>query len=105
MKDFDPDKRFMVVAVLYSIEHKRRIRLKTYVPEDDCRCPSLTGIFDGAHITEREAYDMFGIRFDGHPNLKRLLTPEYMKYHPLRKDYPVTGRGERDNFPQYEEIQ
>ena len=103
--DFEPEKRFQVIAILYSINHKRRVRLKVYVPEADPTCPSLTGVFEGANLTEREAYEMFGVRFTGHPNLKRLLTPEYMKDYPLRKEYPVTGKGERDNFPQYEEIQ
>ena len=103
--DFEPERRFQVMVTLYSLTHKRRIRLRVFVPESDPKCPSLTAIFSGANITEREAHEMFGITFEGHPNLIRLLTPEYMKDYPLRKEYPVTGKGERDNFPQYEEIQ
>lgn len=103
--DFEPERRFHVIVILYSTVHKRRIRLKTYIPEADPRCPSIFGVFKGASFTEREAYEMFGIKFEGHPNLIRLLTPEYMKDYPLRKEYPMTGKGERDNFPRYEEIQ
>lgn len=103
--DFEPERRFQVVIVLYSLSHKRRIRVKVSVPEADPRCPSIYGYFKGASFTEREAYEMFGIKFEGHPNLIRLLTPEYMKSFPLRKEYPMTGKGERDNFPRYEEIQ
>ena len=102
--DYDPDRRFQVVLILYSLETRRRIRVKCFAPESNPACPTLTGVFEGANLTEREAFEMFGITFTGHPNLKRLLTPDYMKHFPLRKDYPVTGRGERDNFPQYEEL-
>ena len=102
---FDTEKRFQVIIILYSLTHKRRIRLRVFVPEDDPRCPSLTPLFAGADLTERKAHEMFGVKFEGHPNLIRLLTPSYMKDYPLRKEYPVTGKGERDNFPRYEEIQ
>lgn len=103
--DFEPERRFQLVAILYSVQHKRRVRLKAYIPEQDPRCASLTSVFRGANLTEREVFEMFGITFTGHPNLKRLLTPDYMKDFPLRKEYPVHGKGERDNFPRYEEIQ
>ncbi len=103
--DFEPERRFQVIVILYSDAHRKRIRLKVYIPEQDCTCPSLYPLFRGASFTEREAYEMFGIRFEGHPNLIRLLTPEYMKHFPLRKEYPMNGLGERDNFPRYEEIQ
>lgn len=103
--EFEPERRFQVILILYSTVHRRRIRLKAYIPEADPVCPSVYGVYHGATFTEREAYEMFGIRFTGHPNLIRLLTPDYMKDYPLRKDYPVTGKGERDNFPRYEEVQ
>ncbi len=105
MDDFEPEERFQVVVTLYSLSQRRRVRVKTFVPETDPVCPSLSSIFQGANWTEREVYEMFGIRFEGHPHLVRLLTPEYMKDFPLRKEYPVTGKGERNNFPRYEEIQ
>ncbi|MCA8938574.1 MAG: NADH-quinone oxidoreductase subunit C [Planctomycetes bacterium] len=105
LPDFEPERRFQVVLVIYSLKSKQRIRVKVLVGEEDCKVASVSELFAGANWTEREAYEMFGIHFEGHPNLKRLLTPEYMQYFPLRKDYPMQGRGERDNFPQYEEIQ
>jgi len=102
--EYDPDKRFQLIVILFSLASKKRIRIKVMLPEDDASIDSLTAHFEGANWTERECFEMFGITFKGHPNLKRLLTPEYMKYFPLRKDYPMQGRGERDNFPRYEEI-
>jgi NADH-quinone oxidoreductase subunit C len=59
----------------------------------------VTGIWKGAEWLEREVYDMFGVRFDGHPDLRRILTWEGFEAHPLRKDYPLRGRGERENYP------
>jgi NADH-quinone oxidoreductase subunit C len=103
--DFEPERRFQVIAIVYSPTFRKRVRMKVFIPENDPWCHSLHPVFKGADFTEREVFEMFGIRFRGHPNLKRLLTPEYMKDFPLRKDYPVTGKGERDNFPRYEEIQ
>jgi NADH-quinone oxidoreductase subunit C len=102
--DYEPERRFQLIVILYSTVHKKRIRLKVFLSEKDPTVHSLYPVFKGADFTEREVFEMFGIRFRGHPNLKRLLTPEYMKDFPLRKDYPVTGKGERDNFPRYEEI-
>ena len=103
-EDFEPARRFKVVHIIYSLEHKKRIRLETFVPEQDPTCPSAHAIYKGAAWIEREVFDMFGIRFSGHPDLRRVLTPDYYEYHPLRKDYPLTGKGERDNFVRSEEL-
>lgn len=103
-EDFEPARRFKVVHIIYSLEHKKRVRLETFVPEQDPTCPSAHAIYKGAAWIEREVFDMFGIRFSGHPDLRRVLTPDYYEYHPLRKDYPLTGKGERDNFVRSEEL-
>ena len=81
--------RFEVVVNLLSLEHRRRIRVRVQVPESDPRVPTLFEIHRGAEAMEREVFDMFGIRFDGHPDLTRILMPEDWEGHPLRKDYPI----------------
>jgi NADH-quinone oxidoreductase subunit C len=84
-----PEGRFEVVVSLLSMSLRRRLRLLVGVPADDPQVPSLTGVFAGANFYEREAYDLFGIRFPGHPDLTRLLLPDEWEGHPLRKDHPV----------------
>lgn len=84
--------RFEVVYNLYSLSTKGRVRLKVRVPESNPSLPSICSLYKAANWFEREAYDMFGIQFEGHPNLKRLLTFEEFEGHPLRKDYPVNKR-------------
>lgn len=81
--------RFEVVVVLISHERRERVRLRVQVPEDDPTCPSLFAVHPGAEASEREAFDMFGIRFEGHPDLTRILMPEDWVGHPLRKDHPI----------------
>jgi NADH-quinone oxidoreductase subunit C len=81
--------RFEVVVNLLSLEPSRRIRLRVQVPEHDPTVPSLFALWPGTEAMEREAYDMFGVRFDGHPDLTRILMPEDWEGHPLRKDYPI----------------
>ena len=81
--------RYEVVVSLVSLEGRRRLRLRLQVPEDEAVAPSLFGVHAGTEAMEREAYDMFGIRFDGHPDLTRILMPEDWEGHPLRKDYAV----------------
>ena len=81
--------RFEVVVNLVSMQHRRRLRLRAGVPGDDPVVPTLTGVYPGANFYEREAYDLFGIRFDGHPDLTRILLPDDWEGHPLRKDTPV----------------
>ena len=88
-----PEKaRFTVVYHFYSLKHKHRLRLVVPLEEADAELDSLTSLWAGADWLEREVWDMFGIRFNGHPNLKRILMYEEFKGHPLRKDYPVKKR-------------
>lgn len=95
----DDEERFEVVYEVYSIRTRRRIRLKTRVPESDCIVDSLTDVWKGADFMEREVYDMMGIRFRNHPDLRRILMPdEYEEGYPLRKDFPLRGKGWRDTF-------
>ena len=90
--------RFMVVYQLYSYQGQCRLRVKVPVPENDLSIASVTALWHGANWLERETYDMFGITFDGHPDLRRILMPDDFEGHPLRKDYPLRGRGERERF-------
>lgn len=83
--------RFEVVYHLLSIPNKSRVRLKVRLPGDDASVDSLTPLWPGADYFEREVFDLFGVRFDQHPNLKRILMPENWEGYPLRKDYPVEG--------------
>ncbi len=94
--------RFAVVYQLYSQKSNSRFRVKAMVPEDDLTIDSAYPLWKIADWTEREYYDMFGVTFNGHPDHRRILTPEGFTAFPLRKDYPVRGRGERDSFPRIE---
>lgn len=85
------DGRFDVVYQLYSFKLKQRVRLRLIVDEDES-VPSLTSLWSTADWLERECYDMFGVKFDGHPNLERILMPRATRSHPLRKDYPLEPR-------------
>ena len=84
-----PEGRFEVVVNLLSMRLPLRLRIHVAVPEEDPEVPSLSGLFAGANFFEREAYDLFGIRFAGHPDLTRILLPDEWEGHPLRKDTPV----------------
>ncbi|MEP9411059.1 MAG: NADH-quinone oxidoreductase subunit C [Candidatus Brocadia sp.] len=88
----ETDDVFEVVYHLYSIQKNHRVRLKVSVPPDEPCIPTVTGVWRTADWHERETYDMFGIKFDGHPDLRKILTPEDFEGHPLRKDYPLDGR-------------
>ncbi len=101
----DARDRFEVVYCLLSTETATRIIVKTWLNEPDLELPSVCDLWQSANWMEREIFDMFGIRFDGHPNLKRLLLPEQFTAFPMRRDYPVKGRGERHNFPVYTRAQ
>jgi NADH-quinone oxidoreductase subunit C len=96
--------RFEVVYHLYSIRHRHLIRLKAQVPEEDCRIESVVPVWTGANWHERECYDMFGVVFDGHPDLRRVLLPEDWEGHPLRKDYPLRGPGPDKEWHGFKEV-
>ncbi len=104
--DYRDDYRFEVVYNLYSLKykrngieqgHNRRVFIKVGVPEDDLNVPSITGVYVGAGFPEREIFDMFGVRFPGNPDLRRILMSDDWVGHPQRKDYPLGG--ERVQFP------
>lgn len=83
--------RFEVVYHFFSIAQRERIALKVKVDLDDCSVPSITSVYPGADWYEREAFDMFGIAFTDHPDLRRVYMPEDYEYYPLRKDFPLMG--------------
>jgi NADH-quinone oxidoreductase subunit C len=87
------DRRFDVIYCLYSTRHRHRIRLKVRAGERE-PVPSVTGVWPAANWLEREVYDMFGVSFTGHPDLRRILMPDDWQGHPQRKDYPLEGPGE-----------
>ncbi len=90
--DHDEEKygRFEVVYNLYSITHRYRLLLKVRVDGDKPHLPSVIGLWNGANWLEREVWDLFGVFFDGHPEMTKILTPDDLEGHPLRRDYPLT---------------
>ena len=88
---YPSEPRFEVVYHLLSHSRKARVRVKVKLDAEDANVDSLTQLWAGADFFEREIYDLFGVRFQGHPNLKRIMMPEDWEGHPLRKDYPVEG--------------
>ena len=89
---YDDDPRFSVVYELYGIGHRQHLRLKTQVSEEQGEVPSVCKVWRTAEWHEREAYDMMGVKFADHPNLKRILMWEGYPYFPLRKDFPLEGK-------------
>ena len=88
---YRPEGRFEVVYNLYSLKNKEYVRLKIAADEDDPVVDSVVSVWSGANWLEREAYDMFGITFRGHPDLRRMYMPEDYEHYPLRKDFPLMG--------------
>ena len=91
--------RFGVHYVLRDLDHNTFLVVKVGVTEAEATLPTATSLWMGANWMEREVFDMYGIRFEGHPDLRRILMPDEFEAFPLRKDYPLRGRGERHNFP------
>lgn len=91
--------RYGVVYSLLSLTHNHRIWIKCFVNDPKPTVPSVTSIWKGAEWMEREVFDMFGIVFENHPDLRRILTWDGFEANPLRKDYPLRGKGERENYP------
>ena len=91
--------RFAVVYALANSTTAERVFVKVFVNDPDPTLKSAVPLWQGADWMEREVYDMFGITFDGHPDLRRILMPAEFTSYPLRKDYPLRGHGERHNFP------
>ncbi|HEX7379413.1 MAG TPA: NADH-quinone oxidoreductase subunit C [Pirellulales bacterium] len=91
--------RFGLVYLLASTATNERLTVRVFLNEPNLTVPSAVPLWEGANWMEREVYDMFGIQFDGHPDLRRILLPEEFTAFPLRKDYPLQGRGERHNLP------
>ena len=89
---------FMVVYHLHSFIHNFRIRIKVSIPGADIHIPTATGLYECANWMERETYDFYGILFDGHPNLKRILNIEEMDYFPMRKEYPLEDATREDKI-------
>lgn len=95
----DARDRFGVIYVLLNTTSGERLVVKTLLNEPNLAVPSVFSLWKGAGWMEREVYDLYGIDFTGHSDLRRILLPEEFTSHPMRKDYPLRGRGERHNFP------
>lgn len=91
-------KEYAVVYHLHSFIHNFRVRIKVFIPEADIHIPTMTGLYASANWMERETYDFYGIIFDGHPNLKRILNIEEMDYFPMRKEYPLEDATREDKI-------
>lgn len=94
----DAEHRFGLVYLLANTASNERLTVRVFLDEPDLWVRSVVPLWEGANWLEREVWDMFGVRFEGHPDLRRILLPEEFSAFPLRKDYPLQGRGERHNF-------
>ena len=99
LKYRDATDRFGVVYLLANTATNERLTIRVFLNEPELAVPTVVPLWSGANWMEREVFDMYGIRFSGHPDLRRILMPEEFTAFPLRKDYPLQGRGERHNFP------
>jgi NADH-quinone oxidoreductase subunit C len=97
----EKSKEFGVVAHLHCFPHNFRMRIKAFMPAGEPTIDSLVPVFDGANWMERETFDFFGIRFSGHPNLKRILNMDEMDYHPMRKEYHLEDETREDKENRY----
>jgi NADH-quinone oxidoreductase subunit C len=91
--------RYAIVYALVNTKTGERVFVKAFANDPDPALPSAVPLWKGADWMEREVFDMYGVRFDGHPDLRRILMPTEFVSFPLRKDYPLRGLGERHNFP------
>ena len=91
--------RYGLVYLLANTATNQRLTVRVFVDDPEPTVRSVVSLWEAANWLEREVWDLFGIRFAGHPDLRRLVMPEEFTAHPLRKDYPLQGRGERHNFP------
>ena len=90
-----------VIYHLHNFKQNKRVRIKTFVSKNDPKVKSITDLFSGANWMERETFDFYGIQFEGHPNLKRILNVEYMDYFPMRKEYPLEDQSRKDKDDRY----
>ena len=90
--------RYGVTYALLSLSKEHRLWVKCFANDPNPEVPSVVGTWKGANWLEREVWDLFGVKFTGHPDLRRIMTWEGFEAHPLRKDYPLTGKGEREDF-------
>ncbi len=94
-------KELGVVYHLHSLENNIRLRLKTFFSIEDPTCPTLTSVFDAANWMERETFDFYGIQFQGHPDLRRILNMDSMDYHPMRKEYALEDETRTDKSDKF----
>jgi NADH-quinone oxidoreductase subunit C len=92
----DPGREIAVVYHLHSLTRNFRVRLKVFVPVSEPKVPSLTSLFRAANWMERETYDFYGVQFEGHPDLRRILNVDHMDYFPLRKEYALEDETRED---------
>jgi NADH-quinone oxidoreductase subunit C len=86
---------------LHNLPSNERVRIKTFMSEKDLEVPTITDLFDGANWMEREAFDFYGFKFKGHPDLRRILNMDEMNYFPLRKEYPLEDASRHDKNDKY----